>query len=672
MDNCSAHHGLDTKQFPSWLIIKFLPPNLTSRHQPADQGMIANTKIGYKLTLLQRLLVILDDPVKAAQAKATAKAQKPGCRGIGYGEKPTILDAMIILKEVWEGSKYNNTEGIQRMWRKSECLPISMQSELSREVGRSHRNTQQISEIDHAHICNLMRSLSVKVSALEPADIPIFLSDSLAGPSYAVELCKLPDDDLLEGLNLWRAIEDDKEVMAAEIEDAIVESELCTASMIEEDSCETDVASASSFTFPIPSTYVGQREIDEAMATLSIYARSCGENSRVLSAWRKLSFERNNERFLRHRRQDSLHSFFKPLTALSIERQDHDYEFSYINDDRFQQQEDNCSFTSPLTAATECKEASKVASTEFKEDHQNDQFKNEIRGAQWARNSCAFDTVMTLLFYMWKALKQDEQLSFAEDLPKTGVIFKALDATNGSKNGWATAKEAYNSMFFSEYKGLTQFQVNLFYSVESVYNHLLNIERQHGQLVTQESFTIDKRNSVTCSDEYCTLENLPQNSYELEALLLDTPSIIMDEKGFTIQDRIKHLMLDKWKLSKCSCGKGTKILSNCVITRTPLLLYISCAEILSSRDDPIIDPSITIMGFNYDLVAVGYGDGTHFTGTFSYGGAAYEYDGCRNSGLCRLMNSEDSPFVFEPKAGSYSYKRTPTILWYKRGHVEIV
>ena len=35
------------------------------------------------------------------------------------------------------------------------------------------------------------------------------------------------------------------------------------------------------------------------------------------------------------------------------------------------------------------------------------------------------------------------------------------------------------------------------------------------------------------------------------------------------------------------------------------------------------------------------------------------------------MNSEGSPFVFEPKAGSYSYQRTPTILWYKRGYVEI-
>ena len=224
---------------------------------------------------------------------------------------------------------------------------------------------------------------------------------------------------------------------------------------------------------------------------------------------------------------------------------------------------------------------------------------------------------------------------------------------------------------FSEYNGLTLFQVNLFHSDASVYNHPLYIEKQHGQLVTQESFTIDKRNSVTCSNEYCSLENLPQNSYELEALLLNTPSVIMDEKGFTIRDRIKHLMLDKWKLSECSCGEGTKILSSCVITRTPLLLYISCAEILSSRDDPIIDPSITIMGFNYDLVAVGYGDGTYFTGTFSCGGAAYEYDGCRNCGLCRLMNSEGSPFVFEPKAGSYSYKRTPTILWYKRGYVEI-
>lgn len=58
--------------------------------QPVVQGMITNTTKGYKLTLLRRLLVILDDPVKAAQAKAAAKARKAGCHGIGYGDKPTV------------------------------------------------------------------------------------------------------------------------------------------------------------------------------------------------------------------------------------------------------------------------------------------------------------------------------------------------------------------------------------------------------------------------------------------------------------------------------------------------------------------------------------------------------------------------------------------------------
>ena len=83
-----AYHGIDQKQLQSWLIINILP----SRHQPADQGMIANTQKGYKLTLLQRLLVILDDPVKAAKAKATAKAQESGSCGIRYGDKPTVYD----------------------------------------------------------------------------------------------------------------------------------------------------------------------------------------------------------------------------------------------------------------------------------------------------------------------------------------------------------------------------------------------------------------------------------------------------------------------------------------------------------------------------------------------------------------------------------------------------
>ena len=53
--------------------------------------------------------------------------------------------------------------------------------------------------------------------------------------------------------------------------------------------------------------------------------------------------------------------------------------------------------------------------------------------------------------------------------------------------------------------------------------------------------------------------------------------------------------------------------------------------------EPTIDSSMTIMGYYYDLMAVRYGDGIHFTGTFFYDGAGYDYDGCQNGGMCRLI-----------------------------------
>ena len=66
LENCSAHKDLDQpsvcKQFliPDKCHIMFLPPNTTSRMQPADMGIIATMKVGYKLKLLQELLVVYD------------------------------------------------------------------------------------------------------------------------------------------------------------------------------------------------------------------------------------------------------------------------------------------------------------------------------------------------------------------------------------------------------------------------------------------------------------------------------------------------------------------------------------------------------------------------------------------------------------------------------------
>ena len=47
LESCTAH---DIKQFclPTHIGIEFLPPKVTSRHQPSDKGIIAYLKVGCK------------------------------------------------------------------------------------------------------------------------------------------------------------------------------------------------------------------------------------------------------------------------------------------------------------------------------------------------------------------------------------------------------------------------------------------------------------------------------------------------------------------------------------------------------------------------------------------------------------------------------------------------
>ena len=131
LDNCPAHIGI--KDLPNNIIVVFLPPNLTSRYQPADQGIIST---------LSRLLNIFDDDAKYTAAKEAAKTQRRGCKGIRHGMKPHIIDAIQILGEVWRSikSKYCSREAIVRCWRKSECLPTLNQIDLTNLEERHDKN----------------------------------------------------------------------------------------------------------------------------------------------------------------------------------------------------------------------------------------------------------------------------------------------------------------------------------------------------------------------------------------------------------------------------------------------------------------------------------------------------------------------------------------------------
>jgi hypothetical protein len=53
LDDCTAH-DINPSDIPGRLLIIFLPPNMTSVHQPADMGMITTLKVGCKMQLLAK------------------------------------------------------------------------------------------------------------------------------------------------------------------------------------------------------------------------------------------------------------------------------------------------------------------------------------------------------------------------------------------------------------------------------------------------------------------------------------------------------------------------------------------------------------------------------------------------------------------------------------------
>ena len=135
LDNCSAHKLSEAQlcMLPEWLKIVFLPPNFTNRSQPADMGMIASLKIGYKTIMLGKHLDIFYEECVYEEAARRRKTYWKGCCGLDVGGKATILDVMLILNEIWDhDGKYAREDGIPRCWRKPVFYPLTWQLLLTR------------------------------------------------------------------------------------------------------------------------------------------------------------------------------------------------------------------------------------------------------------------------------------------------------------------------------------------------------------------------------------------------------------------------------------------------------------------------------------------------------------------------------------------------------------
>ena len=207
---------------PSWLKIIFLPPNLTAHCQPADQGMISSLKAGYKCTMLEKLLSIFD--AEGGYEKAAKERLKltKGQRGIEFGGKAHVLDAMIICNEIWgRDGRWATEDGIRRCWRKAGILPQELNQATDAEIGRGLTKVstakKTLSKEDTDEICALMRKLIVKAPTVNISKDAVALKDSFA------EEGTLDDSMLEEMANRWVDIEDDPEIIEEEVNEAIDE-----------------------------------------------------------------------------------------------------------------------------------------------------------------------------------------------------------------------------------------------------------------------------------------------------------------------------------------------------------------------------------------------------------------------------------------------------------------
>ncbi|KAI2498429.1 DNA binding protein [Fragilaria crotonensis] len=238
LDNFSGHKALfEGGWLPDKLRIIFLPANVTtSNHQPADMGIIAGLKVGYKAALLRSYLDIFDNVGGFEDAKRRRDTMPRGCRGLDVGGKATILDAMHILDSIWSNdSTYAREDGIQRCWRKSAILPLSWESDIHNKVGRASLTkgeTQVPSELC-SELCELMGAMVLKNRML-PHGVNFndealglqnsFLHEDLV-PQDDVVLC-LDDPTITDvqamAVNWWN-IEDNRDVIEVTIAEAIEE-----------------------------------------------------------------------------------------------------------------------------------------------------------------------------------------------------------------------------------------------------------------------------------------------------------------------------------------------------------------------------------------------------------------------------------------------------------------
>ena len=109
-DGCSSHFSVKA----NGVTTIFIPPNVTSRSQPLDQGIISIIKRKYRKNMLRRLV-----EGKKQEDFIEYHNQSRKKYGFIYDGLLDILDTMKLLKEVWDTI---SSSTIMKFWIRSNIL----------------------------------------------------------------------------------------------------------------------------------------------------------------------------------------------------------------------------------------------------------------------------------------------------------------------------------------------------------------------------------------------------------------------------------------------------------------------------------------------------------------------------------------------------------------------
>ena len=254
---------------------------------------------GYKLTMVHEILELYDNPTEFADAREMGKLQKRGQRGLKFGAKAHLLDAMEIISKVWDASNPNSNRCSQttvaRCWRKADIFDRVIQEQYWKTFGSlSNNNADRVKLLQELQAAVSLLSLKVQHCSSDP---PACVKNSIVDQAYCTSE-NIGENDIRAGVDFWIGAEEDHNLQNMELEECIEKDDEC----IDEECTEAT-------TGEVKDRHVSHSELLAALETITICGKSHSDKiqGQIASLCRLFV----QERLQKKKKQTNLFDFHK-------------------------------------------------------------------------------------------------------------------------------------------------------------------------------------------------------------------------------------------------------------------------------------------------------------------------------------------------------------------------